>query len=536
MNRLLCAAVAVGLASMLTACNNADNQPTATPIKHLVVIYGENISFDHYYGAYPNASNPAGEPAFTAAASTPTINGFTTALLTSNPNLNVANGAGAANPFRLDRSQAATADQGHSYTPEQLAEDGGLADLFPKFTGKAGSGGSGAFNTTGLVMGYYDGNTVTAMWNYAQHFAMSDNSYSDQYGPSTPGAINLIAGQTNGYIVGKSSFSTYFVADGQGGTTLINDVDPAGDTCSSTTDNGTFSGKNVGDLLNAAAISWGWFEGGFNLTLTNANGTTGCKRSSTGVASTTADYIPHHQPFQYYSSTSNPSHARPTATSSIGAQGDAGNHQYDIQDFFAAIKAGNFPSVSFLKASAFQDAHAGYSDPLDEQTFVTEVVNFLEKQPDWSNTAVIVLYDDSDGWYDHQFAQVGNASFDATADQLNGAGTCGVQGTTAQAGGVAGKGPVNGRCGPGVRQPFLVISPWAKANFVDHTLVTQASVARFIEDNWLKGQRLSGGSFDASAGSIMGMFDFTGKGNNPVLYLDPTQGTVVTTPPAGLPQ
>ena len=73
-------------------------------------------------------------------------------------------------------------------------------DLFPKYTGVAGSGGTGAFNTTGLVLGYYDGNTATALWNYAQHFALNDNSYSSQFGPSTVGAINLVSGQTNGAI------------------------------------------------------------------------------------------------------------------------------------------------------------------------------------------------------------------------------------------------------------------------------------------------------------------------------------------------
>src|SRR5215472_17540137 len=134
---LLAGAVAciASVAALAGARQKGDDPATTTPIKHLVVIFQENVSYDHYFGAYPNATNPAGEPAFTAAAGTPAANGFTTALLTSNPNLNVANGAGAANPFRLDRSQAATADQGHSYTPEQEAEDNGLADLFPKFTG-----------------------------------------------------------------------------------------------------------------------------------------------------------------------------------------------------------------------------------------------------------------------------------------------------------------------------------------------------------------------------------------------------------------
>ena len=102
------------------------------------------------------------------------------------------------NPFRLDRTQANTADQNHGYTPEQQAYDNGKADLFPEFTGSGTAGGVGAFGTKGQVMGYFDGNTVTAFWNYAQNFAMSDNAYTDTYGPSTPGALKVFSGQTNG--------------------------------------------------------------------------------------------------------------------------------------------------------------------------------------------------------------------------------------------------------------------------------------------------------------------------------------------------
>ncbi len=159
---------------------------TATPIQHLVVIFNENISFDHYFGTYPNAHNPSGEPKFVAAPGTPTVNGLTNALLNNNPNLNPANGTSAANPFRLDRSQAFTNDMDHDYMPEQQASDNGLMDLFPLYTGSAGPppSGMGASQTNGLVMGYFDGNTVTAMWNYAQHFGLSDNSYGTTFGPS----------------------------------------------------------------------------------------------------------------------------------------------------------------------------------------------------------------------------------------------------------------------------------------------------------------------------------------------------------------
>ena len=194
------------------------------------------------------------------------------ALLDNNPNLNPLNGTGAANPFRLDRTQANTADQGHGYTPEQKAYDAGKNDLFPLDTGSGTSGGAGAFGTKGQVMGYFDGNTVTAFWNYAQNYAMSDNAWTDDFGPSTPGALNMFAGTTNGATI-PAGFTASTIADGQGGLTLINDTDPAGDTCSSKTAQVQMTSKNIGDLLNAASIPWGSFVGGFNLQTINNNGT-----------------------------------------------------------------------------------------------------------------------------------------------------------------------------------------------------------------------------------------------------------------------
>ena len=209
-------------------------------------------------------------------------------LLRNNPNLtNPANGADAAGPFRLDNTQAYTTDQNHAYTAEQQAYNGGKADLFPKYTGKGTAGGAGAFGTRGQVMGYYDGNTVTALWRYAQRFAMSDNAYTDTYGPSTPGALNVVSGQTNGMQTLTTTLKpatatdySYYINDGQGGMTMINDVDPAADVCSKPTDNTFMGSKNIGDLLNDAGITWGGFMAGFNLEVRNPNGTTGCKRST----------------------------------------------------------------------------------------------------------------------------------------------------------------------------------------------------------------------------------------------------------------
>jgi phospholipase C len=517
---------------------------TKTKIKHVVVVFGENISFDHYFATYPTAANLAGEAPFVAAAGTPKPNNLSTPLdptmsfaalpasvnlLTTNPTAAAAaNGTGAVNPFRLSRAQAATSDQNHDYAPEQQASHAGAMDLFPEFTGTAGPppGAPAAADTKGLVMAYYDGNTVSALWSYAQNYALNDNSWTTTFGPSTPGAINLISGQTNGFAsTNHTPLSTdTAIGDGNGGFSLISDADPLDDVCSTAADQLLFAGKNVGDLLNAKNISWGWFEGGFDLTLTNANGTTGCGRSSVTTIGTPttpkADYIPHHAPFQYYASTANPSHLRPSSVSAIGHTNeddgvtkDAANHQYDSHDFFDALKANNFPAVSYLKAPGIQDGHPGYSNPIDEQNFIYQVVNAVEESDEWGTTAIVFAYDDSDGWYDHQAPPIVNASA-TTADALNGASLCN---SGAQQKGAAPTMPLlgndghpaQGRCGYGSRVPLLVVSPFARKNYLDHTLTDQSSVLRFVEDNWLGGQRVqTGGSFDTIAGTIENMLSF----------------------------
>ena len=527
----LAACSVLALLALQAQADTAAN--TATPIRHLVVIFQENVSFDHYFATYPKAANPAGEPAFTAAANTPAdIDTLAHAgLLDTNPNAGANNGADASGPFRLDRTQVGTADQNHGYTAEQAAYDGFRMDLFPKMTGKGTKDSAGAFGTKGQVMGYYDGNTVTALWAYAQAYAMSDANFTTTFGPSTPGAINLISGQTNGmalppgYALEKDG--TYdggrVVPDGNGNWTMISDLDPTGDLCSNPKyPTALMIGRNIGDMLNDRGITWGFFEGGFDLTATNADGTTGCGRTTTSalINVKSGDYIPHHQPFQYYPSTANPTHTRPASVAVIGTASDGGaNHQYDMTDFYAALAAGNLPAVSYLKAAAYQDGHAGYSDPLDEQEFVVQAVNALQASPFWKDTAIVIAYDDSDGWYDHSHAVVNPSNLPVKGYDVLTGDSCG---TGTPLPGVFGQ-PVQGRCGYGTRMPFLVVSPYARANYVDHTVTDQTSVMRFIEDNWMGGQRLGQGSFDAIAGSINGMFDWAHP-QTAMLTLDPATG------------
>jgi len=492
----------IALAAMLgtqvrAAPSSAADASTHTPIKHVVVIFQENISFDHYFGTYPNAANPKGEPAFHALPGTPRVNGLTPELMAHNPN--------SANPMRLDRMLAVTCDMDHGYTSEQKAYDDGKLDKFVEHTGAKGPGCDPK-----MVMGYYDGNTVTALWNYAQRFAMSDNFFGTEYGPSTPGALNLIRGSTTGVDHVDVENRLYKGV-------LSSDLDPVFDGCGQATAARPvvgIKGHNVGDLLNAHGLSWGWFQGGFRPSETNPDGSIVCGTSDTNAAGKVIRaYSPHHQPFEYFEQTSNAKHLPPTSTAMIGRT-DQANHQYDLVDFWSAVEGGDLPAVSFLKATAAQDGHAGNSGPIDEQTFLVNTLNRLQKSRFWDSTAVIIAYDDSDGWYDHVMPPLVYPSA-APTDALNGPGKCGDATSEASF----------NRCGLGPRLVLVAISPYARRNAVDHTQTDQASILKFIEDNWSLGRMpASDQSMDQAAGSIEGLFDFKAKPQTAKLLLDPTTG------------
>ena len=599
-----------------------------TPIRHVVEIFQENVSFDHYFGTYPHAANSDGQ-SFQPLPHTPAVDGLppatsssippslrhSTNLLTSNPNQSL--------PQRLDSNATGlpgdaggqlTCDQDHDYSDEQQAFDNGLMDRFVQSVGTGG--GNTPFGTPcnkETVMDYYDGNTVTGLWNYAQHYAMSDNSYGTTFGPSAPGAINLISGDTGNVDVSHEanspSISTStspdndITPDGRGGFSLTSDAQPYWDDCS-TRDAVAMSGKNIGDDLNAAGLSWGWFEGGFRPSTSyqaalEATGQSGQPTSTfipdefksaefqkavphstnqglcdavtpvgealggTGQWGYKDDYIPHHEPFQYYASTANPHHLtiprsangrdKLAGLATIGTdtqsyvngvpQFNTPNHNYDMSDFDQLVTAisnhelpsSALPAVSFLKAPGYQDGHAAYSDPADEQEFVAHTVNEIMNTPDWRHTAIIINYDDSDGWYDHADSGVLNPSL-SPADNLTNTTLSGP--TSEQCGSKPQTslplGGEQGRCGLGPRLPMLVISPFAKRNYVDHNLSNQASTINFVEYNW----HLPGiaGSFDQAQTStdkaehvpfdLAGMFAFEG-GSNPRLPLNPLTGEPV---------
>jgi phospholipase C len=199
---------------------------------------------------------------------------------------------------------------------------------------------------------------------------------------------------------------------------------------------------------------------------------------------------------------------------------DQANHQYALTDFWNAVSSNNLPAVSFLKAPANETGHPSTSSPLAEQTFLVDTINRLQQSPDWRDMAILIAWDDSDGWYDHVLAPIVSTSSDPENDALLGStGLCGT----------AKSGAYLDRCGYGPRLPFLAISPFAKQNFVAHTVADQSSILRFIEDNWQLGQ-IGDQSFDAIAGSIQNLFDFNsydGRISERILILDPDTGEQV---------
>jgi phospholipase C len=602
-------ATVAGIIGTSASAGGGPGDKTATPIKHVVVIFQENVSYDHYFGTYPQAANTDGST-FAAAPGTPAGNGLTPTLLAHNPN--------EANPKRLDSTPTGqiTCDQDHNYSDEQQAFDGGKMDQFVQSVGTdGGTHAPGGGSTSGgplcdpkTVMDYFDGNTVTALWNYAQHYSMSDNSYGTTFGPSAPGAINVASGDTGGVDTAHEANSPTVATstkpdaditpDGIGGFSLTSDAQPYYDDCS-TRDAVALTGKNIGDLLNTAGISWGWFQGGFTPTTSfasaaaaygpagqtsaqfipdefnkkitppaNASDQNLCdavtpvgvalgETASTHQFGFKDDYIAHHEPFQFYASTANPHHLAPASLSAIGTdtqhyvgtvpQFDTANHNYDTSDFdklVAAITAGQLPAsalpaVTYLKAPGYEDGHAAYSEPADEQAFVVKEINALEKTSDWSSTAVIINYDDSDGWYDHAYSGITNPSLSG-ADNLTNTHTGAITASNPTSG-QCGASPQSstplakeqGRCGLGPRLPLVVVSPCARQNAIDSNLSDQSSILNFIEYNWHLPS--IDGSFDQALKArdkqegipfdLAGLFDFD-HCNAPALTLDPASGQI----------
>jgi phospholipase C len=452
---------------------------TRSPIKHTIILYQENISFDHYFGTYGHGSNgiPAGST------------------------LTYSNGTQTWGPFAptqlLGTTQSRTCDVDHSYTDMIRMVNHGAMDQFlsafsPPAQGNDKIVGTPAttcptFETltppgtgaTALANAYYTGTggdpnaPLQNYWKLASQYTLADNFFQGVYGPSTPGAQWLVAATNN----------------------TPGDPNPNGDVCNDY--GGPFMPQqnipNLGAEATAAGTSWAWFQGGFASCVTTGNRTT---------------YSPHHDPFQYFTSTADLSHA--DALDPNLSYPQANRHQRDISVFDAALAGTavpgsgssivpNLPAISWLKAPEISDGHPGYSGPALEDAFVGDLVARLKASPYWKDTALVIAFDETGGWWDHVAPPQLKGNFAPWVNGQPNLSGCQYPGIP---------GALCGEAGLGPRMPVLVISKFAKRGYIDHQLLNTASLTKWVEWNHRLPALGVWGNRDKNAGNLTRAFNF----------------------------
>jgi acid phosphatase len=488
-------AIVIGALALLAGCAAkpvSEEDAGLARIRHIVVIYAENRSFDNLYGLFPGADG--------IANATPTQ--FTQVDRDGKPLPHlppVWKGKSADpafpqelpnRPFRIDAPpvdlplSVKTRDLIHAFYRNQEQINGGRNDRFAAVS-----------DAGGLVMGYYDGSQLP-MWKWAREYTLADHFFMAAFGGSYLNHVWLVCACTpidrdaprgahaqideHGWMKTKASSPASVLAgppqytgglvtpDGYsvnttqpryqpsrvppaaGGDPRF--ADPAKHTLPPQTQ------KTIGDTLSAKGISWAWYAGAWNAALEDGVQPPEAKRSVIyNTAGGAPNFVAHHQPFNYF------------ARFAPGAR-DREEHLKDYADLAAGIEKGALPQVAFYKPQGNLNQHPGYADVLSGDTHVAEVVAKIKASPLWDSTAIIVTYDENGGFWDHVAPPKGD------------------------------------RWGPGTRIPAILISPFAKRGYVDHTPYDTTSILKFITRRFdlepLPGVR-------AAAGDLTNAFDFT---------------------------
>ncbi|HZV65521.1 MAG TPA: acid phosphatase [Telluria sp.] len=425
-------------------------------IQTVVVIYGENRSFDNLYGLFPGANGVA-----QASPESKLQRDRDGSVLAALPPVwqkgdkpdplypaSMPNG-----PFRIDAApvnlplSTATRDLTHRFYQNQLQIDGGKNDMFAAYT-DAGA----------LTMGYYDGSQLP-LWKVAREYTLADNFFMAAFGGSymnhmwlacactprfpdgpqklraqldadgklkrkpespasaTDGPPNLLDGALtpDGYTVNtmQSSYQPSGAAPAPAGDAAL--ADPAENPLPPLTD------KTIGDTLSAKKVSWKWYAGGYHDAL----------RDRQQIYGGDVNFQPHHQPFNYF------------LRFAPGSK-DRALHLKDETDMLADIKQGKLPQVTFYKPQGSLNEHPGYSNVMQGDIHLAELVAKLKASPQWKHMAIIITYDENGGFWDHVAPPKGD------------------------------------RWGPGTRIPAIIVSPYAKKGFIDHTAYDTTSILQFL--------------------------------------------------------
>jgi acid phosphatase len=432
MRRILCFLAALAAAALGLAAPGAmaAEPPPFHHIKHFVVLYLENHSFDNLYGGFEGADGLANaDPAHTIqvdlAGNTLKCLAQVDPHLTSPPlpadACSIASGDAFDShfpnaPFAIDSYiplNEKTIDLVHRYYQNRVQIDGGRNDKFAVVS-----------DAKGLSMGYYDTSSL-ALARYAERYTLADRFFQAALGGSFLNHQWLIAARTPvfaGAPTDSGPCDIHTVVDANGlptaghdnplttaadGDFAVNTIQPLNPPFKSGTPDckrlppQTYA--TIGDRLSDAGLSWAWYSGGWN----------------DAVAGNPDPLFQfHHQPFAYF------------ANYAPGAPGRS--HLRDESEFLAAAQSGKLPAVSFVKPIGAENEHPGYADVASGEQHAVDLIRAVRRSPDWEHTAIVVTYDENGGFWDHVPP------------------------------------PVADRWGPGTRIPAIVISDWARRHFVDH--------------------------------------------------------------------
>ncbi|SFB13774.1 acid phosphatase [Collimonas sp. OK607] len=501
--RFLGSVVAVGASLALSDCASDGNQQIAdatreklldqqlrSAIKHVVVIYAENRSFNNLYGNFPGVQRPLAEAmqqgrytqldrdGKTPLAQLPKIWGglVPQAQQVNGQRYVIAEGqiTGLPNaPFKLSDQQGKPLPQGvitrdlwHKFYQNQMQINGGKNDQFVAWAD------SGA-----LTMGHY-GETASKLrlWKLAEQYTLCDNFFMSAFGGSYLNHIFLISGQTPFYPDVHNSPARHNVSTVEGddpkGTRLkLDDKNPAsaidgppkflrdraitpdgyavntmappyqpsfvkppqgGDAAYADAGDPMVlppqTYPTIGDRLSEKGVSWAWYSGAWQAAL-----------DGTANSDAVPNFQYHHQPFNYFKSFAPGTALREAHLKDAGTGDDPNTNK-----FLAEVDAGRLPQVSFYKPQGNLNLHAGYADVESGDRHIANVIAHLQRGPQWQDMVVIITHDENGGWWDHVAPPKGD------------------------------------RWGPGSRIPATVISPYAKKGFVDHTVYDTTSIMRFI--------------------------------------------------------
>jgi acid phosphatase len=460
-------------------------------IQNVVVIYAENRSFNNLFADFPGLEKPLralgpddyrqldrdGKPLETLP---PIWNGLV-------PHEQVVNHrtykigekdiVGLPNrPFALHTPDGeplphgvVTRDLVHAFYQNQLQINGGKNDGFVAWS-----------DTGAMVMGHYGEAAVNLrLWQLARQYTLCDNFFMGAFGGSFLNHQYLIAAQPPYWPnadqgPGKAQLAVLESDDPTDHRLKLDDkspasamdgkphfltrgtvtpdfwavntmgppyspaltTDPTRAELADTSSPNTLppqTHKNIGDLLIGKGIDWAWYAGGWQLALD------GRGEGGENEFPPTPNFQVHHQPFNYFANLA-PGTAARSQHLRDGGYGETARSNH----FLADIQAGKLPPVAFYKPQGDLNMHAGYSDVDSGDRHIAQIVDALQKGPQWKNMLVVITVDENGGWWDHVAP------------------------------------PKADRWGPGSRVPALVVSPFAKKGHVDHTVYDTGSIARFL--------------------------------------------------------